>query len=324
MSRTYPVPGRIASALLGDRATMDDIDMLIESGVGDDETRAWAHKVRDQHVTRRLTELLGEDPRLPVGLVIAADDCDVVVAMGRGDKVWLNGWQDLTVEFDDVISLTQEEVVFTADAITAGAAGLALRANMPLALGTRTNTVVAAAVAPPNAKIVAVVDDSDRNAVLDLLAILPGPVIYRRHDGAWKRDDAWLRALKSVRPPPVVQLDGEMFDNVAAQIDEATRGKEFKEAITSSAMPWEARLDDMMLEWAILAGGSMVASRMPANLQRYWLTGRGAAKIRWGTPGAWRRCFRQLSKYMNPHSAKGACTNLSEKLGGHGVATHVG
>jgi hypothetical protein len=67
-----------------------------------------------------------------------------------------------------------------------------------------------------------------------------------------------------------------------------------------------------------------VAGVMPGQLQRYWLFGGGAAKIRWGTPGAWRRCHRELSKYMGPFKSKGACTNLGQKLGGRGVAWDVG
>lgn len=43
-----------------------------------------------------------------------------------------------------------------------------------------------------------------------------------------------------------------------------------------------------------------------ATLKRYWTSGPGAAKIRWGTKGDWSRCVRQLSKYMGPR-AKGYC-----------------
>lgn len=42
------------------------------------------------------------------------------------------------------------------------------------------------------------------------------------------------------------------------------------------------------------------------RLKRYWLYGPGSAKIRWGSPGDWRRCVRHLSKYMGPR-AKGYC-----------------
>jgi hypothetical protein len=46
-----------------------------------------------------------------------------------------------------------------------------------------------------------------------------------------------------------------------------------------------------------------------ASLRRYWSTGPGAAKIRWGTPGDWTRCTRQLHKYMGAR-AKGYCQLL--------------
>ncbi|MBB1253182.1 hypothetical protein H3146_07330 [Streptomyces sp. OF3] len=46
-----------------------------------------------------------------------------------------------------------------------------------------------------------------------------------------------------------------------------------------------------------------------AQLRRYWTTGAGAAKIRWGTPGDWTRCNRQLRKYLGSR-AKGYCARL--------------
>lgn len=42
------------------------------------------------------------------------------------------------------------------------------------------------------------------------------------------------------------------------------------------------------------------------KLRRYWVYGRGAAKIKWGLPGDWSRCVRHLGKYMGPR-AKGYC-----------------
>lgn len=39
----------------------------------------------------------------------------------------------------------------------------------------------------------------------------------------------------------------------------------------------------------------------PHNLRNYWIRGKGAAKIRWGTSGSMKRCIRQLRKYVvNP------------------------
>lgn len=57
----------------------------------------------------------------------------------------------------------------------------------------------------------------------------------------------------------------------------------------------------------ITAEGGLDRNRGNAEkLRRYWLYGRGAAKIRWNTPGDWTRCYRHLMKYMGPR-AKGYC-----------------
>ena len=57
----------------------------------------------------------------------------------------------------------------------------------------------------------------------------------------------------------------------------------------------------------VTAAGGLDRNRGNAEeLRRYWTRGEGALKIRWGTPGDWTRCVRQLSKYMGPR-AKGYC-----------------
>lgn len=48
------------------------------------------------------------------------------------------------------------------------------------------------------------------------------------------------------------------------------------------------------------------------TLRRYWSSGKGGAKIRWGTPGDWTRCERQLRKYLGPR-AKGYCQNMHKR-----------
>lgn len=57
----------------------------------------------------------------------------------------------------------------------------------------------------------------------------------------------------------------------------------------------------------ITAAGGLDRNRGNAEqLREYWTHGKGAAKIRWGTPGDWTRCVRNLSKYMGVRS-KGYC-----------------
>lgn len=45
------------------------------------------------------------------------------------------------------------------------------------------------------------------------------------------------------------------------------------------------------------------------RLMEYWVHGKGALKIRWGTKGAMRRCIRKLRKYF-PQRPGGLCANL--------------
>jgi hypothetical protein len=57
------------------------------------------------------------------------------------------------------------------------------------------------------------------------------------------------------------------------------------------------------------------ARGMPLQLQRYWLAGKGAVKIRWNTPGDFLRCVRLLAKYF-PKDPKGLCNILHTKATG--------
>lgn len=50
------------------------------------------------------------------------------------------------------------------------------------------------------------------------------------------------------------------------------------------------------------------------RIRRYWVRGKGAAKIRWGVPGDFNRCRRQLAKYIaNPNWLAGACANMHKE-----------
>lgn len=64
----------------------------------------------------------------------------------------------------------------------------------------------------------------------------------------------------------------------------------------------------------LLADAPLTVSPDPRaeKLRRYWSTGKGALKIKWGLPGDWRRCYRHLSKYMGLR-AKGYCQNLHKR-----------
>lgn len=57
-------------------------------------------------------------------------------------------------------------------------------------------------------------------------------------------------------------------------------------------------------------------SRMPRQLQDYWLRGEGAARIRWGTEGSFRRCTSELREHF-PSNVEGLCANLYHEATGH-------
>jgi hypothetical protein len=141
----------------------------------------------------------------------------------------------------------------------------------------------------------AVVSPDDPQAVMDLVALVPSsnesiqPTTYARKDGKWVHDPQLLTDLRSATPPPVVVLDDSTLVDVLEQMDQK----------------------------AVTAAGGLDRNRGQAEkLRRYWLYGKGAAKIRWRTPGDWTRCYRQLAKYMGPR-AKGYCALRHKEANGY-------
>src|ERR1044072_8065808 len=60
----------------------------------------------------------------------------------------------------------------------------------------------------------------------------------------------------------------------------------------------------------------VLQSRMPADLQEYWLHGPGAVKIGWGTTGSFRRCVTNMREHF-PQNPEGLCANLYHEATGH-------
>lgn len=56
-------------------------------------------------------------------------------------------------------------------------------------------------------------------------------------------------------------------------------------------------------------------SRLGGELEDYWVRGKGAAKIRWGTPGSFDRCVRALRDKF-PQDTEGLCANLHHEATG--------
>ena len=181
----------------------------------------------------------------------------------------------------------------------------------------------------------AIVAEDDPRAVLDLISIVPlsststAPMTYKRDKGKWVRDETILNDLKSATPPPVIPLDSKTLNEVLLQVDEATVTASGVFSVDHLLMvlwgPQQEIIDtygDAFFEvmdknnafdesfkavFSVVAAGGLDRNRGNAEkLRRYWTRGKGAAKIRWGMHGDWRRCVRQLGKYMGIR-AKGYC-----------------
>ena len=146
----------------------------------------------------------------------------------------------------------------------------------------------------------AIVSPDDPQAVMELVSLVPAtstttaPMTYKRKPGKWEKDEQILNDLNSPTPPPVIVLDD---DNLALVLDQIDSVKPATASISN--------VDSRII--ALMAAGGVDKNKGNAEeLRRYWLYGKGAAKIRWNTAGDWTRCVRQLSKYMGPRS-KGYC-----------------
>jgi hypothetical protein len=157
-------------------------------------------------------------------------------------------------------------------------------------------------------KYLAIVLPTDPQAVMDLVAITPAttadprPKLFKRENGAWVPDEQLFKDLTSATPPDVIELEDDKYlDDVLQQMDGT------KPITASSMLSALWRKDLVSLVASLSAAGGLDRNRGNAEeLRQYWTTGKGAAKIRWGTPGDWTRCVRNLSKYMGPR-AKGYC-----------------
>lgn len=90
-------------------------------------------------------------------------------------------------------------------------------------------------------------------------------------------------------------------------------GEEAPDSLKADAEP------DVLLAWPKStsppgthdAPGWVTNPRETQRLRTYWTKGAGAGKIRWGQPGDFDRCRKQLGKYVtNPSHLAGTCANL--------------
>lgn len=344
--RTYRVPATLASAFSSSDVTLDDLEVRrhLDSPVG-----TWARRVLRSETGRTVEALLGrKGGMMPLGVIASAGGDELIVGL-LDDELGMfttDGWGDVPDEVGEMehALLVPEDVAFVARAFAEGADAVILKPGIPiawLAAGSPSkdsgDSVAAPAMGqsgdwPQDAILIAIVDELDKDAVLDLIAVTPGPFLFRRHDGKWEPDDGLLTALKSVSPPPTIQLDPGQAQGVIDQIDESTAGQPFENSEARTTITSSGFSDELAVQRVLLAAASArakgaandITGHMPGDLKRYWTVGRGAAKIRWGTPRAMTRCARYLAKYVGPNRAYATCNNLGKMLGGKGVAWDVG
>jgi hypothetical protein len=180
------------------------------------------------------------------------------------------------------------------------------RYGINAAASPSTETITSPTESDVTPKYLALVSPDDMTAVMDVVALVPASatstetVLYERREGQWRQNDQILSDLKSATPPPVIELDTkEILNDVLTQADDAS--KPVQASAYEFSVFWEKVVEPL------LAAGGLDRNRGNAeDLRQYWLHGKGAAKIRWGTPGDWTRCVRNLSKYMGVR-AKGYC-----------------
>jgi len=82
-------------------------------------------------------------------------------------------------------------------------------------------------------------------------------------------------------------------------------------------------MEDDACKKAMTAAGGHDRNRGNAEeLRHYWTHGEGGAKIRWNTPGDWKRCVRHLEKYLGPR-AKGYCQLRHKEMDGVYTGSHL-
>lgn len=57
-------------------------------------------------------------------------------------------------------------------------------------------------------------------------------------------------------------------------------------------------------------------------LTEYWEHGKGAARIRWGTDGAMKRCIREVKRHTNMLDPGGYCATRHKHVTGEWPTTH--
>lgn len=210
----------------------------------------------------------------------------------------------------------------------------------PAALSAQ-NTLITPETSDVPPLFIACVSPDDPRAVMDVVAVVPvstknpEPMAFTRENKKWVRNPGIMEDLRSATPPPVVPLDNESLESVLKQTDGLTAAAYTPDlvlmvlfgpnpsAIRAAAARSEEELSSLSAGARPPSAHNIDKNRGNAErLRRYWTKGKGAAKIRWGEGGDWKRCVRYLSKYLGVR-AKGYCQLRHKEVTGMYTSTHA-
>jgi len=214
-------------------------------------------------------------------------------------------------------------------------------AGEPTAVTKDANVLITPETSDVPPLFLACVSPDDPRAVMDVVAVVPvstknpEPMTFTREDKKWVRNPKIMDDLRSATPPPVVPLDNESLVSVLQQTDSVTASAYTPDlvlmvlfgpnpsAILAAAARSEDELDALYAGARPPSAHNIDKNRGNAEkLRRYWVRGKGAAKIRWGQGGDWKRCVRYLSKYLGVR-AKGYCQLRHKEATGMYTSTHA-
>lgn len=301
-----------AQVLLKNGSTIE-VNTTDTSPINPAEARASVSGTPEPGLPLNLSGIIGE-PRTPVDMPKAHLPGTLPVMDAKGLKDFMNNWASYVTNARNNYkpsNTADKKRVQDRYGKDVGAK-FSITAAAEKALTPETSDVAA--------KYLAIVSPDDLSAVMDMVAIVPAsatstePITYERVNKTWQRNDQILADLRSSTPPPVVELkDKEVIDDVLTQVDDV--------AIQASSYDF-AIFWNSVVEPLLSAGGLDRNRGNAEKLRRYWVRGEGAAKIRWGQPGDWKRCVKYLSKHLGPR-AKGYCQLRHKEALGYYTSTHA-
>lgn len=191
-----------------------------------------------------------------------------------------------------------------------------VRAERPT-LAVDAHAWAAAAINPgtPDQCVAYLVGDDDgelswvRSWALDVALSVAGPMLAAQHDpwvphitGAYETADAGK----------LTEFGALTFDRLRIVFGDRAHD------LPLDAPSEEPETDEALTVEADESLGALVAdvSGMPPQLQRSYVSGKVAARIRWGTGGDFGRCVRQARKHGMGRMAEGACATLHHRATG--------